>query len=953
MKPHVRVAHFLSVLILSTVQFSAPVRAQCELQRLNGSAAGARHQANGEVSIDGDFAAVLGDPVAVPGGVETNVYIFRRDAIGVWQEHRQLLPPNLSPNTGFGDALMLRGDRLVIGAPFDNQAAAFAGAVFVYERNAGGTDNWGFVRKLLPVGALANDRVGTSVALDGDMIVAGAPRSDDAGSNSGSAYVFSRNAGGRGAWGQVARLTAADGNADHYFGDAVAVSGDVVVIGATYASGAASQSGAAYVYARDFGGVGAWGQAAKLAASDGHSGDHFGMNLSMSGLTLVVGAPDAETIYNNYGAAYVFGRDVNDPTAWTFQQKISGSDLEDSPNFGIDVEVRGDWLIAGDDSDNQNGSDAGAAYLFNRDSKGLWHQSHKFVSSTLSAGAAYFGRSVALSSDTAIIAAPYDDGVAQNSGSAWVYSLNQTDCNANGICDVRDLATGLSVDLNNNGLLDECEGYCRGLAIVPQPAAQGAGVGHAIDFDGESIAVGGPRYGSTGTPTGGAWVASRIPATGMAWGNPVQLPTPLLDAYVDFGIDVGVSGDFAVVGTPGTAVVVNTVVGTETYFEAGQAFVYRRQSSRQWLLSATLGAPLPSHFAHFGAAVDMESDLIVVGEPDLRRAHLFSRNTGGPNAWGFVRTLSPNPSAEGFGKAVALRGDRLVIGAPFENVPTNNEGAVYVFDRNQGGVDNWGLLKRVIISNGATNDLFGSSVAVDGDTVVVGATGVDGSSENEGRAFVFERDLGGINNWGQRAMLNPEAFARKNAVFGTSVALSGNRALVGAPANYAVTFNPGAVFVFDRDSGGSNVWGRSNRLVAPNPEIDDRFGSSVELQGGQAVIGSEYHSGATLYGGAVFAMSFRDGDCNLNGTCDSIDIYAELSPDINANGIPDECESLPCPADTNGDNAVNVTDLLAVITSWGPCANCPPLSCTADINDDCSVNVTDLLAIITAWGACR
>jgi hypothetical protein len=93
-------------------------------------------------------------------------------------------------------------------------------------------------------------------------------------------------------------------------------------------------------------------------------------------------------------------------------------------------------------------------------------------------------------------------------------------------------------------------------------------------------------------------------------------------------------------------------------------------------------------------------------------------------------------------------------------------------------------------------------------------------------------------------------------------------------------------------------------------------------------------------------------DCNDNGVLDSQDIANGTSLDANGNGIPDECE-VQCVADINGDDSVNVDDLLAVINGWGACPSpCPP-NCAADVDDTCAVNVDDLLVVINAWGPCQ
>ena len=111
----------------------------------------------------------------------------------------------------------------------------------------------------------------------------------------------------------------------------------------------------------------------------------------------------------------------------------------------------------------------------------------------------------------------------------------------------------------------------------------------------------------------------------------------------------------------------------------------------------------------------------------------------------------------------------------------------------------------------------------------------------------------------------------------------------------------------------------------------------MDLDGEGDVDLADYSLFLALYQGPL-------NDCNGNGVLDLTDILLGTSGDVNATGIPDECE---CLADTNGDSMVNVTDLLSLLGGWGPNAGHP-----ADFNGDGNVNVTDLLALLAAWGGC-
>ena len=157
--------------------------------------------------------------------------------------------------------------------------------------------------KLLASDGAADDRFGESVAVSGDTAVVGALLDDDNGSESGSAYVFRRDAGGVDNWGQVKKLLASDGAPVDRFGKSVAVSGDTVVVGAALDDDNGSGSGSAYLFQRDAGGVDNWGQVKKLLASDGASPDQFGESVAVSGDTALVGARSHKDFGSGSGSA--------------------------------------------------------------------------------------------------------------------------------------------------------------------------------------------------------------------------------------------------------------------------------------------------------------------------------------------------------------------------------------------------------------------------------------------------------------------------------------------------------------------------------------------------------------------------------------------------------------------------------------------------------------------------
>jgi hypothetical protein len=223
-------------------------------------------------------------------------------------------------------------------------------------------------QKLLAGDGAVNDWFGGRVAVDGDTAVIGAYGDDDKGAESGSAYVFVRSADGT--WSQQAKLTADDGVDDDRFGCSVAVSGDTAVIGAMFDDDKGAESGSAYVFVRSADGT--WSQQVKLTADDGAADDWFGIRVAVDGGTVVVGAYGDNDKGDSSGSAYVFVRAANG--TWSQQAKLIAADGAASDYFGYRVAVSGDTAVIGAMYDDDKGDGSGSAYVFVRAADGTWPQ---------------------------------------------------------------------------------------------------------------------------------------------------------------------------------------------------------------------------------------------------------------------------------------------------------------------------------------------------------------------------------------------------------------------------------------------------------------------------------------------------------------------------------------------------------------------------------------------------
>ncbi len=320
------------------------------------------------------------------------------------------------------------------------------------------------------------------------------------------------------------------------------------------------------------------------------------------------------------------------------------------------------------------------------------------------------------------------------------------------------------------------------------------------------------------------------------------------------GSSVSVDGDTAVVGD----LFANSYQGAVYIF-------YRNQGGPQaWGQVAKLTVTDGGYEPCFGMFTALSGDTVLVGAPEATvggnwlqgAAYVFYRNQGGPDAWGQVAKLTAADGVGGdsFGY-VSLGGDTAVIGAPYAEVGGNgSQGAAYVFYRDQGGPDAWGQIAKLIAADGAEMDGFGQS-AVSGDTAIVGAySAAPGGNDGQGAAYVFNRDQGGPDAWGQTAKLTA-LDGQSRDYFGISVSLSDDTAVVGAHANIGGNLYQGAAYVFQRDQGGPGAWGQVAKLTAPDGAAGDRFGDHLSLGGDTAIVGARYASvGGNLSQGAAYAF---------------------------------------------------------------------------------------------------
>lgn len=840
-------------------------------------------------------------------------YVFERSGV-TWTQQAYLKASNTQAGDNFGKAVAISGDTIILGAPMEdsnatgingdgsNNSSTASGAAYVFVRN--GT-TWTQEAYIKASDTQAGDHFGNSVAISGDTAVVGAEGEDTTAANSGATYVFVRSGT---TWSQQAKLKASNPGASDQFGLATAISGNFVIVGAhledsnatgvnpggsAQANNTAGDAGAAYIFTRS--GT-TWSQEAYVKASNTDSGDWFGSSVGIDGNTAIVGAylecsnatgvnpgviAEGNNSANDAGAAYVF---IRTGTTWSQQAYLKASYTDGGDNFGYSTSISGNTVFVGapgessnatganGDGSNNGAANAGAVYAFTR-SGTTWSQQAYLKASNTEANDS-FGSSVAVSGEISLCGA-----IAEKSN-----------------------ATGINGDESNNGASSagavyvytrhggEWADFQQGYLKASNTDAYD-GFGESVAISGDTVVVGAKYESSDATEvngdqgnndadgSGAAYVYVR---SGTTWSQQAYLKASNAESADFFGSSVAIWGDTICVGAPfecSGAAGVNGNESDNSVTTSGAVYVFVR-SGTNWSQEAYLKASNPGIGDQFGSSISISNDTVVVGaigedsnatgingnENDnsatfAGAAYVFTRSGTTWSQQAYLKA-SNNEAFDVFGSSVSVFDDTIVVTSWGEdsnatgingnqsNNSASASGAAYVFVRSG---TTWSQQAYLKASNTESNDGFGDSAAISGDTIVVGAygedsnaTGVNGNQADNsigsaGAAYVFVRSG---TTWSQQAYL--KASNTEDDFFGESVDVSRDTIVVGAwESSNATGVNgnqndnskpiSGAAYVFVRSG---TTWSQQAYLKASNPDEEDYFGSSVGISGDTVVVGA-------------------------------------------------------------------------------------------------------------------
>ncbi len=306
-----------------------------------------------------------------------------------------------------------------------------------------------------------------------------------------------------------------------------------------------------------------------------------------------------------------------------------------------------------------------------------------------------------------------------------------------------------------------------------------------------------------------------------------------------FGISVAISGNYAFVGAERED---HDVDGNNEFISSGSVYIFERQNG-SWVEVQKIVASDRDTGDRFGYSTSVSCDYAIVSahgkDAGIGCAYIFERQNG---SWAEVKKIeaSDREAGDWYGYSVSISGNYAIVGAPHKNEGAiTHYGGAYIYYKDQGGSNNWGQQQKIVALNNKTaEDWFGVSVSISGNYAIVGAYGqsydADGLDfkEHAGSAYIFYKDQGGSNNWGQQQKI-VASDRNTSHRYGCAVSISDDYAIVGAYSKN----NSGGAYKLDKQNG---IWSETQIIVPSDIAQSDMFGYRVTVSGNYAIASSPY-----------------------------------------------------------------------------------------------------------------
>jgi hypothetical protein len=385
--------------------------------------------------------------------------------------------------------------------------------------------------------------------------------------------------------------------------------------------------------------------------------------------------------------------------------------------------------------------------------------------------------------------------------------------------------------------------------IIPSGGGTSDDFGECVSIDGDIAIIGARQHESKGA----AFIFKRSDS-GMSWIQQAKLIASDGFPGQSFGDSVSICDNIAIVGAP---------CDDENGFRSGSAYIFDGTNGWSGTMheTAKLTARYGAQYDEFGNSVSIDENTAIVGAvyndkhgENAGLAYIFEKpQTGWEDMISTKEiTHSDSEADDYFGCSVEIDGDYVIVGAYGEN---NYTGSAYLFQRDLGGTDNWGEQSKLLASDHEIFDFFGNWVSISGTTAIVGAFFDDNvNGDDAGSAYIFDGINGGSGTIHETKILIPKE-GGQTSYFGSGVSIDGDYAIVGAWYDNNINgYYAGSAHIFYRNEGGPDNWGEQSKLLASNGVPEDHFGVSVSIDEDYAIIGA-YKSNNDIGSAYVFKQN--------------------------------------------------------------------------------------------------
>ena len=787
----------------------------------------------------GQTLAVLGSPYDNVGGEDSGVVWVHDAATGALLQ--RLDNPSPFQESLFGWSVAVSGSLVAVGVPEDNTTESDAGIVYVYNLASSTPTVPSFV---LPNPSPAeNDNFGWSLAMSGSRLAVGAPR---AGSNAGRVFVYNLSSGSTTTAVQINNPTAGTTN----FGSSVSIDGTMIVASALQSASGTGDTCRVHVFDVSLPTPGQ--PVLSVADPTPASNDQFGYSVAILGNKVVATAPLYDNGSNNTGAAYVYDLASGTPAVPLHTLLNPAPALDD--NFGSSVTMAGSRVVIGIAKDDQGGEDSGVACVYNLTS-GTPTTPVLTMGNPGAPGSDEFGHAVSLFGNRLLVAAPDDDnGIALDVGTAYLFDLS-TGTPSTPLLTLSNASPssheefGYSVAISGNIAVvgsqkdDKIASNAGSVSIFnlaatipeqpmviidnPNPTTNDY-FGTAVAVSGTKVAVSAYQEDTSGNNNAGAVyiydTTSPTPAV------PIRtLINPSPQAQDQFGNSVAISGNLVVIGCAKNDVAAAV--------DAGSAYVYDLTSATPTVPVLALDNPQPATDDWFGHSIAISGTKLVVGTHqndagaiDAGSVYIYDTTSGTPTVP--IRVLdNPTPAADDeFGYAVGISGNRIVVGCRLDDAGATDTGSAYLYDLS---VANPGTPVATLIHPDPENEeYFGYSVAISGTRIVVGVPEDDMSATDGGCGYVYEVTSATFPQPADRLISTNQP---DNEQLGFSAAIDGTNVLMGAPLHDGNTAARGAAYLLEPQP-------PAPQMQVEQPPGTGLIAGQASIQFGNVPIGSSGHT---------------------------------------------------------------------------------------------------------------